>query len=217
LPVLPVLIGLLAASDPASATPAPASPPAAVAPGPAQDASPGAPASSGASTGTGPGQAPADTDEDQSGAPAVPLAPVPTPPAADQGGAAPYSDLDAKAYSDAVLAAAQAEQALQGPLDGGWSLAGADGRPIYSFRMVDHGQGAAFAEGAWRDLRADAESAASGFLDSIGYDGEKLMLRFHEAGPDDLVVVTVRSSGARRWPGELWRHGEMARVTLVRE
>ena len=216
LPVLLVLIGLLAASDPAPATqtPAPAVPaaPSGPAPAPAEGAQPGgAPA-----TKAGPDQAPVDAEDDQSAAPAVPLAPVPTPPAAGPDGPAPYSDVDAKAYSDAVLAAAKAEQAMQGPLDGGWSLDGSDGRALYSFRMVDHGQGMASAEGAWRDLQPGAGPDASGFVDSIGYDGEKLMLRFHEAGPDDLVVVTLKPAGAKRWPGELWRHGAVAKVTFAR-
>jgi hypothetical protein len=203
LPVL--LLALLAAGDP---TPGPEAP--------APQAAPAAPASieSILQNENASGQT---TDvEDQPAAPAAPTAPatapVPAPPAGT-----PYADIDSKAYGEAILAAARTAQAMQGPLDGGWNVAGADGKRIYAMRMVDHGQGPGAAEGAWRDLQAGPRLAGSGFISSIGYDGGKLMLRFYESGPDDLVVLTVTPSVAGAWTGELWRKGAVAKVTFSRD
>jgi hypothetical protein len=161
----------------------------------------------------GPGQT---TDEEDEAAKPPPAAapPPPSPPAVRQGTA--YADIDSKAYGDAILAAARAAQAMQGPLDGGWRVAGADGRPIYRLRFADGGRGMTLAEGAWRDL-ALTGPAATGLVNSIGYDGEKLMMRFNEAGEDDPVVLSVRPAGARDWQGELWRHGTSVKVTFSRE
>jgi hypothetical protein len=202
----PILALLLAIADPAPSNQAPASPPvSATAPSEAPPAGAQPPAA-----------APGEDDDQSTG----PLAPVP-PPAAqaapDQTGPVPYSDADAKAYSDAVRAAARAAEALQGPLDGGWTLSDARGRPLYSFRMVDQGQGMGLAQGAWRDLAAGEGPFTSGFVDSVGYDGGKLMLRFYESGPDDLVVLTLTPSSAGVWPGELWRHGAVTKVSFKRD
>jgi hypothetical protein len=209
--VLPILIGALAAADPAPAAAAPAAQ--------AQDAPPAAaPAPSSAPSGTtpatpGPGPATSD-DDDQAGATSPPAGP---PAGSGQAFPTPYTDLDAKAYSDAVLAAAHAEQSMQGPLDGGWSVTDQAGKALYSLRMVDHGQGMSLAEGAWRDLAAPAGPAAVGFVESVGYEGSELLLRFYETGPDDLVVLTLTPSTADAWTGELSRHGKIVRVIFRRE
>jgi hypothetical protein len=142
--------------------------------------------------------------------------PAPTPPPPPLRRPSPYADLDARAYADAILASARTAQAMQGPLDGGWALSSEDGRRIYSFRFADRGQGMSQAEGAWRDLQSEA-GQASGFISQVGYDGEKLMLRFYEAGPEDLVVLTLKPVGAGAWPGELWRKGAVTRVMLARQ
>jgi hypothetical protein len=88
---------------------------------------------------------------------------------------------------------------------------------MYSFRMVDHGQGLALAEGAWRDLEAGSGPGTSGFVYSVGYDGEKLMLRFYETGSDDLVVLTITPSAAKDWRGELWRRGAVTKVRFRKD
>jgi hypothetical protein len=210
--MLPILTALLAAASPAPTSQAPT-------PNPAPAAAPAPPTPtptpsidtilSGAKN-----PAPASDDEDQPAASAAPA-----PPASGASGLAfptPYTDLDAKAYSDSILAAARAEQAMQGPLDGGWSVTDAGGRRLFSLRMVDHGQGVTLAEGAWLDLTAAPGPGAAGFVESIGYDGDRLMLRFHEAD-DDLVVLTIRPSGGASWSGDLLRRGTTAKVTLSRD
>ena len=231
--LLPILIGALAAADPAPANAAPAAAPAQapppasaqappvpgvvppVAPNATPDAAPAASAPAASSDEEGP---PGPATPPPAPSPAPGPAPAPGPPGGSgQAFPTPYTDLDAKAYSDAVLAASRAEEAMQGPLDGGWSVTDQAGKALYSLRMVDHGQGMTQAEGAWRDLAAPPGPAATGFVDSIGYDGGKVMLRFHETGPDDLVVLTLTPTAASAWAGELWRRGRIVKVIVSRD
>lgn len=162
---------------------------------------------------------PAAADADEQGEEAPPAPPQPQPELRTTPGGTPYADLDARAYADAILASARTAQSMQGPLDGGWSLSSEEGRRIYSFRFSDRGQGMSLAEGAWRDLQqgAGAGVAASGFISSVGYDGEKLMLRFYEAGPEDLVVLTVKPANDGAWRGELWRKGAITKVLFAKQ
>lgn len=127
----------------------------------------------------------------------------------------PFS-LDAKAYDAALKANAQLAENQQGPLDGGWTLSGAGGERLYRFQFADRGLGLQYAEGAWRDLRGSAKPASSGFVTSIAYDGLNLMLRFEEAGPDDLVVVTLKPAAGGGWSGQLWRAGAVTPASLLR-
>lgn len=222
--VLPILIGTLAAAAPPPDQPPPAAsaaPPPTVAPATsstpslAPAAAPSATPTTPASPAT-PGSGPVVSDEDDQAGPTSPLA-EPPPGSGGQAFPTPYTDLDAKAYSDAVLAAAHEEQALQGPLDGGWSVTDQAGKRLYSLRMVDHGRGMSLAEGAWRDLATPPGPSAAGFVESIGWDGSKLMLRFYESGPDDLVVLTLAPSAADAWSGELWRRGAVVKVSFRRD
>ncbi len=147
-----------------------------------------------------------ETDtEDESGRTAPPPGPT------------PYDQLDAKAYDQALRAAAEAARTRTGPLDGGWTLAGQDGRDLYRFQFADRGQGLALAEGAWRDLDGGPRLEGSGFISQVGYDGDKLMLRFYETGPDDLVVVTLKPSPGAPWSGQIWRKGAVAPVQFKRD
>ena len=98
-------------------------------------------------------------------------------------------------------------------LGGAWTVTGRDGQEIYRFRFADRGFGLALAEGAWRDLRAP-RGGDSGFVSSVAYDGDRLMLRFNESGADDLVVLNLRQNPDGAWTGELWRAGAVTPVTF---
>ena len=199
MPALSTALPFLLSAALAAAEP-PASPPQAHAPPPSIDS---------ILQGLGPDQSTDAPDEAAPGPlPGVPVTPPPSGPV-------PYSQADVRAYDQAIRAAAQTSEGRQGPLDGGWTVSSRDGLELYRFRFSDKGFGLTLAEGAWRDLRA-ARVGGSGFVSSVGYDGEKLMFRFYEAGPDDLVVVTVRQSSAGQWTGELWRGGAVTLVTFKR-
>jgi len=135
---------------------------------------------------------------------------VPAPPPA-----MPQPGQTAEAYDRQVLEDARGAQALQGPLDGGFVLAGRDGRPLYAFQLVDPRAGDAALEGAWRGLRRRAGPRDSGFVALIAHDGPSLVLRFEER-PGRLVVVTVDPAGEDLWRGRMWRLGFTRPVVLTR-
>ncbi len=140
-------------------------------------------------------------------------APAPTPAPIQP--AQPPPALDSGAYDAQVLATARNAQATRGPLDGGWMLATSDGRPLYRFQLADNGQGGG-AEGAWRDLHVATPASSTGFIASVSFDGQQLMLRFYENGPDDLAVVSVKPGQAGSWSGQFWRRGVSTPVTFRR-
>ena len=150
---------------------------------------------------TGPGTT--DTDEE-------PGTPAPQGPV-------PYSQFDGKAYDDALRGSAIAARAAAGPLDGGWTLAAADGRRLYRFQFVGHGYGLSDAEGAWRDLGGGARLKGSGFVDQVGYAGEQLTLRFYETSASDEVLVTMKPGANGVWTGELRRGGAVIQVSFHRD
>jgi hypothetical protein len=137
--------------------------------------------------------------------------------AAQAQGPVPYSELDGKAYDSAISNAAMAARANAGPLDGGWTLATADGHRMYRFQFLDHGYGYSQAEGAWRDLDGGPRLQGSGFVDQVNYSAEQLILRFHESDAGDEVLITVKPSRSGTWEGQLLRHGSWTQVTFRRD
>jgi hypothetical protein len=117
---------------------------------------------------------------------------------------APSPPLAGPAYESRIRASLTAAQSFQGPLDGGWRLAGASG-PLYDLQLVDRSGGAV--EGAWRDLRRPGALTASGLVDAIDRDGEALRLRF-----DGGKVAVLRPGSGGAWAGEL----DGQAVTLAR-
>lgn len=149
--------------------------------------------------------------------PVAPAAPAPAPRRpqltapvnVDEVGKTPDAPPTARdlAYESRLRAAAASAQGFQGPLDGSWTLSGAGG-DLYSFKLVDKGQGAV--EGAWLDLRRRGAPAASGFIDEVERVGSEMTLRF--AG----VVVELQGQGDGRWSGGLQEAGQRRTVSLRR-
>ena len=144
-----------------------------------------------------------DTDEDAGSA--RPQGPV------------PYSELDGKAYDSALRSSAAAARAAAGPLDGGWTLADADGRRMYRFQFMDRGYGYSLAEGAWRDLDGGPRLQGSGFVDQVNFSKDELILRFHEADSSDEVLITVKPARTGTWEGLLLRRGSFTQVVFKRD
>lgn len=121
-------------------------------------------------------------------------------------------------YNGTIRGGAAAAQSRQGPLDGGWSLVGADGAALYSLQLVDAPE-AGTLEGAWREDGAAtagvATPAKSGFIALISREPGLAVLRFLEPGAEAPTVVTVRPMLDGSWRGELARaSGDPAPVTL---
>jgi hypothetical protein len=96
--------------------------------------------------------------------------------------------------------AGAAEQALQGPLDGVWTLRDARGRALYDLQLVDPIGGGQSFGGAWRDLRDGAEGRL-GVLEDAWRGGAKLRFKIvrDPEGPFSIDLVKGSHGGWRGW------------------
>lgn len=111
-------------------------------------------------------------------------------------------------YNGTIRGGAAAAQSRQGPLDGSWRLAGADGAALYALELVEEAGGTSL-EGAWReDIAATAGAvtpAKSGFINLIGREPGRTVLRFLEPGAAAPTVITLQPMLDGTWRGELAR------------
>ncbi|MBW3558491.1 MAG: hypothetical protein KY446_04060 [Proteobacteria bacterium] len=117
-------------------------------------------------------------------------------------------------YAATVRGGAAAAQSRQGALDGGWTVAGADGAPLYALQLADNGEGVV--DGAWRAIRASAHGAPSpsGFIPLIARGSGRVVLRFSEPGSATPTVVTVSMAADGSWRGDL-RRGETSPSPVI--
>jgi hypothetical protein len=113
-------------------------------------------------------------------------------------------------YDARVEQSFAAAESFRGPLDGGWTLTAKREGPLYAIRFSDnHGQ----LEAAWRDLRRDGALDASGFVEQVERQGDRLTLSFTPAaGVRGVATLKARPDGA--WAGELDENGHKRKVTL---
>ena len=128
----------------------------------------------------------------------------------------PYSQLDSKAYDDALRGGAVEGRAQAGALDGGWTLSASDGQRLYRFQFVGHGA-LEPADGAWRDLAGGPGLKGSGFVDLVSLTGDKLLVRFFEESAGGQVELSVKPGGTGPWSGELKRGTTVTQVSLKKD
>jgi hypothetical protein len=149
-----------------------------------------------------------------SGAPAAGAAGAP-PPTAPPSGPPTEANLGGR-----IAAGAAAAQALQGPLDGAWTLYDARRRPILKLQITDPAGGGAL-EGAWRAVGADADAAGraapTGVLETIARQGRRLTVHLTAAGGGTDTLVSLRRHGPRSWRGWMERDGVRRPATLEKE
>ena len=109
-----------------------------------------------------------------------------------------------------------AAQALQGPLDGRWTLRDAGGRALYAFQIVDRAGGGGPLEAAWRDPRDSSMTGALGVVSDIARTGRSLRLGFAGLGGGAATLVLWRDRHGG-WVGRMVGGGKTARVTLRRD
>ncbi|HEY7852446.1 MAG TPA: hypothetical protein VIB82_05680 [Caulobacteraceae bacterium] len=107
-----------------------------------------------------------------------------------------------------IAASAAAAQALQGPLDGTWTLAEARGRALYVFQIVDPVSGGANLQAAWR---APGQDGALGQATARRV-GDRLSLQLGARGP----LVSLRRLSNDLWRGALRQDGRSRHVLLRR-
>jgi hypothetical protein len=116
-----------------------------------------------------------------------------------------------------IGASYQAVEALQGPLDGSWTLvAASDGRPIFAFQLVDRPGGRDPLEGMWRDLRQPAVAGDINPIDALQRGGASLTITIAARvdAPADAIALTLGADGA--WTGQLTEAGQVTQVRLRR-
>jgi hypothetical protein len=159
-----------------------------------------------------------DEEEPAAQAPLPPhkptILPIPAPeppPGPAAGGNTPV----AEAYDLRIKGSILAAQGLQGPLDGNWSLTGADGAALYALQIVDPAGGYGGLEGAWRDVRRPGAVGSTGLIDSVDRSTGELAARFSPR-PGQLTTVTLRPRGDGGWSGSLNENGVDVPVTVRR-
>ena len=120
-----------------------------------------------------------------------------------------------QAYELRVKGSIAAAQGLQGPLDGGWILRGADGTALYSLQIDDPAGGSGPVEGAWRDLRRPGAVGSTGLIDSIErtYDGGAAVRFMARAGVGSTLALSAGPDGA--WSGRLSEDGAAPAVVGI--
>ncbi len=167
---------------------------------------------------------PQTTDEEDAApqAPAPPhkptILPIPAPDpdelpghAIPQGGYVPL----AEAYDLRVKGSILAAQGLQGPLDGGWSIEGADGAALYRLQIVDKVGGGGALEGAWRDPRRTGAVGSTGLIDFLDRSDSGFLARFSPR-PGQLATLDLTPRGDGSWTGKLNENGTETPVTARR-
>lgn len=169
---------------------------------------------------------PQTTDEEEPAAqapqpphkPTVLPIPAPEPPedeipghAVPQGAYVPM----AEAYDLRVKGSILAAQGLQGPLDGGWSITGPDGAPLYALQLVDKVGGYDGLEGAWRDVRRPGTVGSTGLIDFVDRSYNGFLARFSPR-PGRLATLDLTPRGDGSWAGKLNDNGVETLVTARR-
>ena len=117
---------------------------------------------------------------------------------------------EATDFTTRMRDSAAAAEALQGPLDGTWTLRDAQRRPLFVFQITDPVGGGPL-EGAWRRPGASAPVV---LIDEIERRGDRLAIRF--AGDGEVVRVSLRRRGDGAWTGQANENGREFLVSLRR-
>jgi len=120
---------------------------------------------------------------------------------------------EAADFGRQIGASAAAAQALQGPLDGAWILAGAGDKALYQFEFVDPVGGRSPLAGAWRDLRRPPGSDDAGVINTVTRTADRLSFGFAPAGAPPVTVALHRGVGCQ-WTGALIANGVAKPVRL---
>ena len=121
----------------------------------------------------------------------------------------------AEAYDLRIKGSIVAAQGLQGPLDGGWTVTGADGTTLYDLQIVDPVGGYGALEGAWRDVRRVGAVGSTGLIDFVDRSTGDFLTRFSPR-PGQLATLDLTPRGDGSWAGKLNENGVDTPVTARR-
>lgn len=120
------------------------------------------------------------------------------------------------AVDERIRGSAAAAQALQGPLDGAWTLVSAAGTPIFAFQLVDRPGGQGAVEGVWRDLRRPSTPGDIGLIDQIARGPTALTITLAATPGQSTVMISLHPDPTGMWSGELREGAATTQVKLRR-
>jgi hypothetical protein len=115
-----------------------------------------------------------------------------------------------------IRSSAAAAQALQGPLDGAWTLVSAAGTPVLAFELVDKPGGQGAVEGVWRDLRRPSGPGDIGLIDQIARSPTALTITLNASPGQSVVMISLHPDPGGMWSGELREGADVTQVKLRR-
>ena len=127
--------------------------------------------------------------------------------------AEPYTD---NSVDERIRSSAAAAEALQGPLDGPWTLVSAVGTPIFAFQLVDRPGGQGALEGVWRDLRRPSTPGDIGLIDQIARSPTALTITLNATPGQPTVMIALHPDPTGMWSGELHEGEATTQVKLRR-
>ena len=142
----------------------------------------------------------------------VPAAPVKVEAYRRSYEAAP--DAREQLYEAGIRRNFDAAQSRMGPLDGLWTVRAENGAPVFSVLLSDPGRPDAEIEGAWRTL---GPTPKSGFILSVGREGERLVVRWYDReGSGEPAVMRLVPAPGGGWRGALQSRDRQIPVTMGR-
>jgi hypothetical protein len=122
-----------------------------------------------------------------------------------------------RAYQAGIKRNFDAQQVRMGPLDGAWTVRTQGGAGFMALMLADPGRADQEIEGAWRSLSSRGGQKRSGFLLSIGKEGQSLVLRWYPSDDTgNITVMRLNPTPDGHWSGDV-RAGDVEfPVTMAR-
>jgi hypothetical protein len=117
-----------------------------------------------------------------------------------------------KVFEQRMRDSTAAAQALQGPLDGRWTVTDTQGHTLYLLQIVDPAQASAPLTAAWSDPR----TGALGGVDAISRVGDHLRLVFAPDPDSAPLHLSLRHLKGEVWSGWAASQGRERPVRLKR-
>ncbi len=128
----------------------------------------------------------------------------------------PLSSVE-KAYEAGVKRSFDAQQVRMGPMDGSWMVRTQAGAPFMALMLADRGRADSEIEGAWRSLGGRPGSGRTGFLLSVGREGQTLVVRWYPSDDTgNINVMRLKPSPDGRWSGSVTARDVEFPVTMTR-
>lgn len=109
-----------------------------------------------------------------------------------------------RAYQAGIKRNFDAQQVRMGPLDGAWTVRTQGGAAFMALMLNDPGRADQEVEGAWRSLGVHGGQKRSGFLLSVGREGQTLVVRWYPSDDTgNITIMRLNPTSDGRWTGQV--------------